>query len=138
MLKVTHIGVSKMCNKLIENNKESFNSCDFIIGVSRGGLVPATLIATKLDKPLIAAYIDKLDNVYIDRTDWILDKNVIIIDDIIRTGKTVNKILALVRQHQPSGISIFSLSRSPEVEQLGNSAILRRDTVKMPWDHNLQ
>ena len=38
---------------------------DFVVGISRGGLVPSALIATKLDKPLVAAYIDRQDRVYL-------------------------------------------------------------------------
>ena len=51
-----------MCDTFAE-----LKEADFIIGVSRGGLIPAALIATYLNKPLIAAYIDKQDNVYFDR-----------------------------------------------------------------------
>jgi len=47
---------------------------DFIIGISRGGLIPATLLAAKINKPLIAIYIDKSNEIYFDRLIWINGK----------------------------------------------------------------
>jgi len=82
--------------EMVEKYEGIFMKTDFIIGVSRGGLIPATIIATSINKPLVTAYIDKQDNVYIDRIDWLKGKNVVIIDDIVRTGRTIKLIEDLI------------------------------------------
>ena len=65
--------VTSTVNKLIRDN--DFDFADFIVGMSRGGLIPAAMIATRLNKPLVAIYIDKKDNIYLDRKDWTEGKN---------------------------------------------------------------
>ena len=82
--------------EMVEKYEGVFINADFIIGVSRGGLIPAALIATAINKPLVTAYIDKRDEVYIDRIDWLKGKNVVVIDDIVRTGKTIKLIEDLI------------------------------------------
>ena len=76
-------------NGFIGENRDFLAGVDFVVGVSRGGLVPAALLATKIDKPLAAVYIDKNDEIFFDRGEWIAGKNVLVVDDIIRSGKTL-------------------------------------------------
>jgi len=81
---------------LWKNREWLDTSIDFVIGVSRGGLIPAVWIATHLNKPLTVVYINKQDEVFIDRKDWIKNKRVLIVDDTIRSGKTIKKVDGLI------------------------------------------
>ena len=107
---------------------------DFVVGISRGGLVPSALIATKLDKPLVAAYIDRQDRVYLDRGAWLKGKHILIVDDIVRTGKTFKKIEALVARHNPSSIQSFTLFCMVSSIVRPTWTTLTKTDRSFPWD----
>ena len=79
------------------------NKPDYIIGISRGGLIPATLMSHKLDVPLRVVRAESYDStntrVLKDKPTEIVGwfeeynrKNVLIVDDILDTGKTIEAI----------------------------------------------
>ncbi len=128
-------------NEFIGSNKEFLDKVEVVVGISRGGLVPAALLAAKIDKPLVAAYINKQDEIFFDRQDWIKGKNVLVIDDIVRSGKTLwllNKYLA--KNAKPRKVSFFALFK---VKPLANknynlpsfSREINEDIV-FPWDYD--
>ena len=134
----------KIINDFEKEKKEELNKIDFVVGISRGGLIPAAWLSTKIIKPLVAAYIDKQDNVFFDRESWITDKNVLIIDDICRSGKTLYKISKLIEEKsKPKNIKIFTIYdvpslRKKEYEEYLNNKLkpgkkLNED-INMPWD----
>jgi len=126
-------------NGFIGENRDFLAGVDFVVGVSRGGLVPAALLAAKIDKPLAAVYIDKNDEIFFDRGEWIAGKNVLAVDDIIRSGKT----LWLVKNHlqkccRPKSISFFALFKvkSLQNEDYRIQSFSREidEDVVFPWD----
>jgi|GEM_PF-719250 hypoxanthine phosphoribosyltransferase len=131
--------IKAIIDGFIAGNSDFLAGIDIVIGVSRGGLVPAALLAAKIDKPLVAAYIDKNDQIFFDRADWISCKNVLAIDDVVRSGKT----LWLLKHHLeadsvPKSISFFALFK---VGSLFNdnydikvSAQEIDEDVIFPWD----
>ncbi len=126
--------VEKQVEKFVLKYKKELKGVDFVVGMSRGGLIPAVLIATRLDKPLIVVYIDKNDQVYLDRAEWIQGKQVLFVDDIVRTGKTFSKILALLKKSGVREIKSFTLFylRSSSIRPTWTT-IISQDK-KMPWD----
>lgn len=114
--------VIQVCDAYYWRNRDWLKSIDFIIGVSRGGLIPAVWIATHLNKPLITAYIDKRDRVYLDRGGWIKNMNVLIVDDVIRSGKTFEKIKEMVSRYDIKSIDSFFV-----FEDTNNN-------LRFPWD----
>lgn len=107
---------------------------DFVVGVSRGGLIPAALIAARLDKPLVAVYIDRQDRVYLDRKDWIREKRVLVVDDIVRTGATLSKMLALVKKAGVRDVKSFTLFCVAAARIRPTWTKITPRDKKMPWD----
>lgn len=135
MIKVTFPAVVKLSDKLSKH--ELIKDVDFIVGISRGGLIVAAIIATSLNKPLITAYIDKEDNVFLDRPDWLYGKKVLIIDDACRTGKTIMKIDALVVNAGATSIIKFVLYKHQKVENIEINSIKEyTGSLLFPWDKN--
>lgn len=60
---------------------------DYIYGVPRGGLIPATYLSHKLEIPIIIS----LDNNYIPKRKGPI--SLLIVEDIIDSGETINKII---------------------------------------------
>lgn len=103
--------------------------------------MPAALLAAKIDKPLVAAYINKQDEIFFDRVDWIKDKNVLVVDDVIRSGKTLWMLKNCLESNSaPKSISFFTLFK---IKSLINDnykiTIFSReieDDVVFPWDYD--
>lgn len=127
--------VEKQVEKFVRAHRARLkNEIDFVVGVSRGGLIPAVLIAVRLNKPLVAVYIDKKDKVYLDRKPWLSGKRILLVDDIVRTGKTFRKMLALLKKSGAREIKSFTLFclKSSGLRPTWTT-IISRDK-KMPWD----
>ncbi|MBI5794396.1 phosphoribosyltransferase [Candidatus Uhrbacteria bacterium] len=134
-MKTSLQAVQKRIDQFLHHQRRELEKIDFVVGVSRGGLIPATLIATAIDKPLLAVYIDRQDRVYIDRPEWISGKRLLLVDDIVRTGSTLKKMLALLEQCKPTSILSFTLCclKDASVRPTWTKMILKDRS--MPWDH---
>ena len=139
MRKVAFGEIEEVIDEFVDKNREFLDKVEFVVGVSRGGLVPAALLAAKIDKPLAAAYINKQDEIFFDRGEWIAGKNVLVVDDVIRSGKT----LWLVKNHlqkccRPKSISFFVLFKvkSLQNEDYRIQSFSREidEDVVFPWD----
>jgi len=125
----------------LQRNTKFFERVDFVIGMSRGGLIPAAIIATKLNKPLITAYIDKQDNIYFDRIDWINDKVVLVVDDIVRSGRTLFLLKKYLNENSKAKellfYTIYSVShlRDKQYNTIISTKEMKED-VKLPWDYD--
>ena len=85
---VEMVDYSKILARQIEKNSIP----DAIVGVSRGGLLPASIIARVLDVPLYCAtHTDK--GVFIERGSDLVGKNVVVVDDTFRTGTRLFPVL---------------------------------------------
>lgn len=92
--------------------KNEINKIDFIVGVSRGGLVPATFLSTFIDKPLVAIYVNKIDDYSIscDRLDWLKNKRVLIVDDVIRSGRTMRDVIEFLHSKGIKSVKVFVIA----------------------------
>ena len=127
----------------IDSNKSFFEQVDFVIGMSRGGLIPAVLVSTKLDKPLVTAYINKKDEIFFDRLEWIKDKKVLIVDDIVRSGKTMHLLKHYLEENtKPKVIYAYAVysvvSMRNEAYQLNVSTTEVEEDVVFSWDRDKQ
>lgn len=123
---------------MILKNKK-LNDIEFVVGVSRGGLIPAVLLSTKINKPLVTVYIDKQDNIYFDRPEWLENKNVLVVDDIVRSGKTLDLISKYFKNNvntkSISFMTLFSIKGQNKYNIPVISEELTEDTT-FPWDYD--
>ena len=127
--------ILKEVENFVDSYQELFERIEFVVGVSRGGLIPAVWLATRANKPLVTAYIDKQDNVYFDRIDWVQDKRVIVVDDICRTGKTIIKVADFLIEKGVKEVCIYTVfSLTDKLKYPFNTRLIEKD-IKMPWDY---
>jgi len=139
--KISLENVKNIVDEFIVANNDFLAGIEFVIGVSRGGFVPAALLAVAIDKPLVAAYIDESDGIFFDRADWINGKNILVVDDIVRSGKTLWLLKKnLEANSAPKSISFFTLFKVESLENKNyNIPSFSRKTsedVVFPWDYD--
>lgn len=126
--------VRAMVDRFVRAHRDELSKIEFVVGVSRGGLIPAVLISTAIDKPLVVAYIDRQDRVYLDRTAWIKNKRLLLVDDIVRTGSTFEKISALLKRRGAKSIKSFTLFCLCDAIVRPTWTKLVAQDRTMPWD----
>ena len=134
MKKVNYTQVIKAIDKLIKSVGYELEDVDFVCGISRGGLFPAMLVATKLNKPLVVAYIDKKDIVYFDRSEWIREKKVLLVDDIVRTGKTLFLIKNLLTDEGAKEIKTLTIYDLISSDVDPDYSLMTKVDIRFPWD----
>lgn len=123
-------------------HKEELKEIEFVVGVSRGGLIPAAIVATWLNKPLVAVYIDKQDNVYMDRSNWLTGKKVLLVDDVVRSGSTMQLMIDMLKTALVGPIKTFTvgmeIQKDPKHEFMSShsSLINVMTPIRMPWDYD--
>lgn len=136
-ISLAEIGI--IIEEFMSENRGLSGNVDIVIGVSRGGLILAGLLAAKIDKPLIAVYIDKKDEIFFDRGEWINGKNVLVVDDVVRSGKTLRLVKNyLDKKVNPKNILFFApyKVRSLGKEEYAIKSFSREieEDVNFPWD----
>jgi xanthine phosphoribosyltransferase len=70
---------------------------DYVVGLTRGGLVPANMISQYLDIPMHTLKVNLRDHAYVEKNTWMPEdaymlKKILIVDDINDSGATLNHI----------------------------------------------
>lgn len=86
--------VSKICRDISAGNWRP----DYIVGITRGGLVPAVLMSHWLDVPLETLKVSLRDEGQTESNCWMAEdafngKKILIVDDINDSGATINWII---------------------------------------------
>lgn len=135
MKKVSYKEVVRIVDDILARSGADLRDIEFVVGVSRGGLFPAMVVSTALVKPLAIAYIDKQDNVYFDRVEWLNGKRVLLVDDIVRTGKTIGKIKELLLKEGVLCVTTFTPYYLEAVESHApDYGFVVREDIAFPWD----
>ena len=118
---------------------------DYIVGVKRGGLVPAIKLSHCFKKPMIMMSCQLRDNedseVRLYEVEGIpIHKNILIVDDICDSGSTLTKIIRefYVRGHNSvKTCSLIYNTRQPFVVDYAAKKIDRsknKDWIIFPWE----
>lgn len=82
--------VKVLAEKILKSEKQ----IDYIIGISRGGLVPAVMLSHYLQKPMVSLEYSTRDNMVMNNgIKWLSQvDNAVVVDDIADSGATLNKV----------------------------------------------
>jgi|TARA_R110000822_G_scaffold73728_4_gene177212 hypoxanthine phosphoribosyltransferase len=113
----THKQIDKLTEKIVYQLAREQWKPDYVIGLTRGGLIPAVYISHILDVPMLTLKINLRDHVEQDNLyeahhgiyDLIGHKKILIVDDINDTGATLNYILDQVNVDQQSADLKFAV-----------------------------
>ena len=138
---------------LIKNNvyKINKNKIDYIIAIGGGGLIPARMLRSYLNKPIyvitVSSYNDEYVKDNIEILQWIdldlKDKNILIVDEIDDTRKTLDFCInRLKTRNDATNISVFVLQNKlkNKVSVLDDSIeyfaceTIEDKWVVYPWD----
>lgn len=131
----------KLCDQII---KEKFKP-DVIVGIMRGGWVPARIILDMLDVELLAALEIKFYKGLGEVRERpvltqplvvnIRDKKVLIVDDVIDTGKSISIAVETLKLYGPSQVKIAALVVKPWSILNPDYYALKSDAwVIFPWE----
>ena len=149
--------IRKDCRKIVSELKTFKNfEPDVIIGIARGGAIPATYIAYMLNKPLLTLSIQTYDNmqkkdninrysIYSNINNFILinnlkKKKLLFIDDIVDTGETLNYLKNSFKNKEKKNLQFASLYISESTPEKFYPDIylyikLKDSWVIFPWEY---
>lgn len=89
--------IEKMCLDIADQLDKDLNIPNYIIGVSRGGCIPATIISHRLDVPMIPISLSTRDHADVFIPDFPIGNErdyyrFLVVDDINDTGHTFLKL----------------------------------------------
>ncbi len=84
--------IENMCSSIVLQMYNNNWRPDYIVGLTRGGNIPATIISNMLDIPCEAMKVSFRNDDRVDKNFWlselVQEKNILIVDDINDTGAT--------------------------------------------------
>lgn len=87
------------CARLIDEIQTANKRYDYIVGIARGGSIPAVYLSHRLELPMknvswSTFHIEQMRESALDVADDIMEgKKVLIVDDILDSGRTMKEIL---------------------------------------------
>jgi uncharacterized protein len=132
--------VISMCNNL-EHHVSKFKP-DYIVGIVRGGLLPALHLSHAVDRPLITIKWSTRDNKSTELSTQLQDliyagKRVVFVDDINDTGTTFTQIKESYQISEHDEVMFASLvSKSNSLFQVDAAALTILDDrwIIFPWE----
>ena len=116
-VKLSWSNIEKMCNDIATKIKESGFQPDVIIALGRGGMIPARILSDILGVSTVYMFGIKLytgvgtrGNIKTESFCHIIEKKkVLLIDDILDSGKTIEKSLEILKTKRPTLIKVATL-----------------------------
>ena len=76
---------------ILQQIKKSEWMPDLIVGITRGGLIPAVYLSHRLDVPLVCY--DPKPKLHLDISDFNVYPKILVVDEIIDSGSTIKELL---------------------------------------------
>ena len=123
-------------DKYIQYLKDiEFEDFDLIIAIGNGGIIPAAFIQKKLNIPMKIININYRDSdhkpkyedaVLLEEKEFpIVDKKILLVDDVSRTGKTLRKAKEYLKGNK---IKTFTINGEGDY-----SFFNQKECLRMPW-----
>ena len=141
-----HNIINTRINQIIEFNP------DYIIAIGGGGLIPARIIKTHIEKPILVVSVSLYDNqIKRDKVtviQWIpdnlRDKKILLVDAIDDTRTTLKFCIdKLEKENNATNITTFVLHNKikDKVDSLSTTNYIKGEEIKdvwvvYPWDNN--
>jgi uncharacterized protein len=150
---VSWADVEHMCSGLAERLRASDEKYDVVLAVTRGGLVPATLVAQALEMRTVLSatvifYTDGGDQFYgmaeprflsFPAADALAGRSVLVVDDVWDSGRTATAVRLRVQRAEPKSVTIAVIHYKPDQTVIADSTpdFYAEDTdnwIVYPWE----
>lgn len=89
--------INEMCMKIFSQIYKDDWRPDYIVGLTRGGNIPATILSHMMEVPAEALKISLRDHASTETNAWMAEdayngKNILVVDDINDTGETLSHL----------------------------------------------
>jgi len=135
----------RLCEKLAGSVKESGKKVDLVVGIARGGIPPAMVVADRLRVPIdfinVKSYtgVQQRGRVKIISTlfEDAAGKEVLVVDDLVDQGETMDTILSFLREkYKPRHVMTGALFIKPWSKFQPDFFVDTTDAwVVFPWEH---
>jgi hypothetical protein len=129
---------SSAIDELVEQIRKKKIKYNYIVGLTRGGLIPATILSHKLDVPMLASNWDtdrkKPSITLMDILDNPRNK-VLLVDEILDTGKTIQSFMEI---HGKTDVAVIVWNKEQPVVPDYHYMTIRRsefsDWIDFWWE----
>jgi len=147
---VTWEDIDSYVNSIVFDMYKDSWKPDYIVGLTRGGLIPAVLMSHRLDIPMKALKVSLRDHVNDNDHNWIIAEDaqagakILVLDDINDTGATLNWIvndwkLSNVKHNVKFSVLFDNLSSSfgQEIDYCATeiNKAEQDEWIVFPWEH---
>ena len=139
------LDVNQLINRIINQLKQQdlFSNIDCVVGVAKGGCIPATILANMMDIPMYVVGVSSYKGQKrgkikqyqsLPSVKLLNGKNVLLIDDIIDSGKTMIYINKLLSKRKVNKVISACLCSSKERDPIIYYGIKNNKWVVFPWE----
>lgn len=134
-----------MCDKIADNIKKDIGSVDVIVGISRGGLIPARILADRLDIHDLSVIrisfykginqTEKEPRLLQKISESLEGKRVLLVDDLSDSGTSLKAAIAYLKELKIAKIYTATLHVKTKSSFIPDFFVSRSDNwIVYPWE----